>query len=58
MKHLTHATLIQLYEVVDSPEHLYLVMEHAPGGSLLDHVRARKRLAEAEALPLFRQVSM
>lgn len=31
-------------QVVDSPGFLYLIMEHAPNGSLLDYVRARKRL--------------
>jgi serine/threonine protein kinase len=43
-------------QVVDAPAMLYLVMEHAPGGSLLDFVRARKRLAEADAVPILQQV--
>lgn len=35
---------------------LYLVMEHAPNGSLLDYVRARKRLAEGDAAFILQQV--
>ncbi len=35
---------------------LYLVMEHAPNGSLLDYVRARKRLAESDAAFILQQV--
>lgn len=42
--------------MVDSPTILYLVMEHAPCGSLLDHVRARKRLAEPDAAYVLQQV--
>ncbi|GBF88421.1 hypothetical protein Rsub_01133 [Raphidocelis subcapitata] len=44
-----HPCVIRLFEVVDSGERLHLVMEYARGGSLLDHVRAKKRLGEAEA---------
>lgn len=49
--------MIKLFEVIDSPKNLFLVMEHAPSGSLLDYVRARKRLSEADACVFFQQVS-
>src|SRR5262249_47233758 len=35
---------------------LYLVMEFVPGPSLWDHIEARGRLPEAEAVPLIAQV--
>ncbi|KAJ9506828.1 hypothetical protein QJQ45_030402, partial [Haematococcus lacustris] len=56
MRHLTHECIIKLFQVVDAPSMLYLVMEHAPNGSLLDHVRARKRLAEPDAAYILQQV--
>ncbi|EFJ49603.1 hypothetical protein VOLCADRAFT_42482, partial [Volvox carteri f. nagariensis] len=56
MKHLSHQCVIKLFEVVESPRHLFLVMEHAPAGSLLDYVRARKRLPEADACVFFQQI--
>ena len=48
--------VIKLFEVIESPRHLFLVMEHAPAGSLLDYVRARKRLPEADACVFFQQI--
>jgi serine/threonine protein kinase len=35
--------------VVDGPENIFVVMQYAAGGSLLDYVRTRKRLHEREA---------
>eukprot|EP00982_Pelagococcus_subviridis_P007362 30587-Pelagococcus_subviridis.AAC.2 len=35
---------------------MFVVMEYADGGSLLDHVRARKRLSERESARMFRQM--
>jgi len=56
MLHLTHECIIKLFEVVDSADTLYLVMEHAPNQSLLDYVRARKRLAEGKAALILKQI--
>ena len=35
---------------------MYIAMEYSPGGSLLDYVRSRKRLAEPEACAFFQQI--
>jgi 5'-AMP-activated protein kinase catalytic alpha subunit len=43
-------------QVVDAPTILYLIMEHAPSGSLLDYVRSKKRLPEADAVPILQQI--
>jgi hypothetical protein len=51
-----HPCVIRLFEVVDAGPRLHLVMEYAPGGSLLDHVRAKKRLGEAEAAQFLVQI--
>ncbi|GBG79352.1 hypothetical protein CBR_g29500 [Chara braunii] len=49
LKRLTQGTIIQLLEVVESPTRVHVIMEYASGGSLLDYVRARKKLEESEA---------
>lgn len=42
--------------MVPAGDKLYLVMEYAPSGSLLDYVRARKRLSEAESCFFLQQI--
>lgn len=57
MKRLTgHANVIQLFEVVETPSQIALVMEFATGGDLLKYVRNRRRLAEPCAKDLFKQL--
>jgi hypothetical protein len=56
LRRLNHESVIRLFEVIDSEPKMWLVMEYAPGGSLLDYVRARKRLPEPEAAYFFQQI--
>lgn len=56
LKRLAHEHVIRLFDVVDSPKIVYVVMEYADGGSLLDYVRRRKKLAEPEAARFFHQM--
>lgn len=46
----------QLYEVIETAEHIYLVMEYASGGELFDYIVRKGRLAEGEACDLFHQL--
>lgn len=56
LKRMGQGNVIKLFEVIDSPAHIYIVMEHAASGSLLDYVRNRKRLSEADACWFFKQM--
>lgn len=56
LKRLAHEYIIRLFDVVDAPARIYVVMENADGGSLLDYVRSAKRLPEAEASRFFFQM--
>ncbi|KAL3158095.1 hypothetical protein ABBQ32_011699 [Trebouxia sp. C0010 RCD-2024] len=56
LRRLTHGSIIQLLEIVETEHHIFLVMELAQGGSLLDFVRQRKRLAEPEACFFLQQI--
>ncbi|KAG2463755.1 NIM1 kinase, partial [Polypterus senegalus] len=56
MEQLCHPNIIRLYEVLESPSHLYLVMEYAGGGELFTKVFTKGRLSEPESKLVFTQV--
>lgn len=51
-----HVAIVQLLEWSETDRYIYIAMELCAGGSLLDHVRARRRLPEAEASLIFQQL--
>jgi 5'-AMP-activated protein kinase catalytic alpha subunit len=51
-----HPHLIQLYEVVETPRYLFLVMEYCPGGELFDYIAKHQRLDQSEACRFFHQI--
>ena len=57
MKMLWHPNIIRLYEVIETPSHLYLVMEYAPGGEVMDFILAKGRLSESVACKFFSQTA-
>ena len=38
LKMIRHEHIIQLYEIIETPKQLYLIMEYASGGELFDHI--------------------
>ena len=57
MKMLRHPNIIRLYEVIDTPELLFLVMEYAPGGEIMDLIMVHGRLKESDAVRFFAQTA-
>eukprot|EP00746_Dinoflagellata_sp_MGD_P087528 gnl/MRDRNA2_/MRDRNA2_34711_c0_seq1.p1 gnl/MRDRNA2_/MRDRNA2_34711_c0~~gnl/MRDRNA2_/MRDRNA2_34711_c0_seq1.p1 ORF type:complete len:443 (-),score=56.70 gnl/MRDRNA2_/MRDRNA2_34711_c0_seq1:63-1391(-) len=55
-KLLRHPHIIQLFEVIDTPDRLYFIMERASGGELCHYILAHGRLAENTACRLFQQI--
>ncbi|KAL6052966.1 Serine/threonine-protein kinase KIN2 [Balamuthia mandrillaris] len=56
MKLLNHPNIIRLYEVIETDKVLFLVMEYASGGEVLDFIVAHGRLGEREARKFFRHI--
>lgn len=56
LKLLRHPHVIQLYEIIETPEKLYLIMEYCSKGELFDLIVDMGRLPEVEASRLFRQI--
>ena len=57
MKRLRHPNIIQLYEVIDTDARLFLVMEYASGGEIMDFIAVHGRLKERDASNFFAQVA-
>ena len=51
-----HPHVIRLYEVIDTPTDIFVVMEHVPNGELFDFIVERGRLPVDEARRIFRQI--
>lgn len=56
LKRLACGAIIRLFDVVTAPANIFVVMEYADGGSLLDHVRHAGKLAEPAACRLIQQL--
>jgi len=52
-----HPHIIRLYEVIDTPADIYVVMEYVKSGELFDYIVEKGRLHEEEARRFFQQVS-
>ena len=54
---LNHVHIIRLYEYIDTPSELYLVLEYIPGGELFDYITSKgPRIPINEARLLFQQL--
>jgi 5'-AMP-activated protein kinase catalytic alpha subunit len=49
LKLIRHPNIIQLYEIIETPKQLYLIMEYANGGELFDYIVKKHRVGEEEA---------
>ena len=54
MRMLDHPNILKLYEVCETENSLYMVMDLLQGGSLIDKIREKNTFTESEALPLMR----
>merc|ERR1711962_10274 len=51
-----HPHICHLYQVAETEEDIYLVMEYVSGGELFDYIVAREKLTEKQAQNFFRQI--
>jgi BR serine/threonine kinase len=56
MKLLDHPHLLKLIDCLDTPHHLYIVLELGAGGELFDYLVSKRRLPRREALGFFREI--
>lgn len=56
LKLIRHPNIVQLYEIIETPKQLYLIMEYASGGELFEHIVSQNRVKEKEACAFFQQI--
>lgn len=56
LKMIRHNNLIQLYQVIQTPKLIYLVMEFSPGKDLFTYIVNNKKIKEDEACFFFQQI--
>jgi 5'-AMP-activated protein kinase catalytic alpha subunit len=56
LQRVQHSNLVQLLEVIDEADRIYLVTEYVGGGELFAHIVQKGRLDEKEASKLFAQM--
>jgi len=56
LKLVRHPHVVRLYEIVETPRQLYLVMEYCSRGELFEHIVARGRVLEPEACRFLHQI--
>ncbi|KAG9401055.1 hypothetical protein AC1031_009813 [Aphanomyces cochlioides] len=56
LKRNFHSNVIQLYQVIDTSEAIYLVMEYIDGGEMFEYIVKHHRIREKEAVFMFLQI--
>uniref|UniRef100_A0A8C4N242 Maternal embryonic leucine zipper kinase n=1 Tax=Eptatretus burgeri TaxID=7764 RepID=A0A8C4N242_EPTBU len=56
MMNLSHQHVCTLYQVIETPKRIFMVLEYCPGGELFDYIVSKDRLEECEARVFFRQI--
>ncbi|CAK56282.1 unnamed protein product (macronuclear) [Paramecium tetraurelia] len=56
LKQVRHPNLVQLYEIIETPKQLFLVMEYVNGGELFEYIVQNQRIKDVEAIRFYSQI--
>jgi hypothetical protein len=56
MEQISHPRIARMYEAVETPKRMHLIMECLDGGNLCSYVKQKRRLSEDESRRIFFQV--
>ena len=56
LQSISHPNVIKLYEVIDTAQAIFMIMEYAAGGELFDYIVSKSRLSEKEAAQFYYQL--
>ncbi len=52
-----HPNILQVYQIIESEDKCYFMLEIAENGDLLDYINSRGRIPEEEARSVFKQMT-
>ena len=56
LKLVKHRYIVQLYEILQTAQHIFIIMEYCEGKEILDYILTKNRLSELEGLKYFQQL--
>ena len=56
LKLVKHRYIIQLYEILQTPNYIFIVMEYCEGKDFMDYILSKSFLSESEALKYFQEL--
>ena len=56
LKIVKHKNIIKLYEIIESPQKIYLIMEYCEKGELFDYIVSHKKLSEKQSNLFFQEI--
>ena len=56
LKIVRHKNIIKLYEVIETPQKIYLIMEYCEGGELFDYIVKKQHLTERQSCIFFHEI--
>ena len=56
LKLVRHNNIIKLYELMETPDKIYMVMEYCNGGELFDYIVSKQHLTERQACRFFQEI--
>jgi len=56
MEQVSHPRIARMYEAVETPKRMHLIMECLDGGNLCSYVKAKRRLTEDDSRKIFFQI--
>ena len=57
MEQISHPRIARMFEAIETPKRMHLIMECLDGGNLCTYVKAKKRLSEDESKRIFFQIA-
>ena len=56
LKLVKHKYIVQLYEIMQTAQHIFIIMEYCEGKEIMDYILTKTRLNELESLKYFQQL--